>query len=237
MDKSLIEKVQKLLNLAQSSNEHESRLAAERAAELMIKHNISQQMVGELSDEEYESRDVFQGKVLPFEAHWAMMTVREHFFVEPIYLTAMKKRWMHKDDHRPAKVYFVGTQTNVEVATYVFNFLRRKFKELWKDYQERTFSPNSSKGSYYAGLVVGLDEQLSLRRQTIEQDKAMVLVRDPKLDVMTKKFHGKTKEGSTNYDTDYDAMHEGRRDGREIKIQKGIENKTVNKGLALDHKK
>ena len=236
MDKILIEKVSKLLSLANSSNEHEARLAAEKAAELMIKHNINMQQVGELSDDEYESRTTFKGKVLPFEAHWAMMTVREHFFVEAIYRRSRKVRYASYLS-KPAEVYFVGTKTNVEVASYVFDFLKRKFKELWKEYQIKTGAPHSSKGSYYAGLVVGLDEQLSLRRQTIEQDKAMVLVRDPKIDTMVDKFHGKTKESSMKYDEDYDAMHDGRKDGRNIQIQKGITSSSESKGLALDHKK
>lgn len=235
MDKILIEKVSKLLSLATSSNEHEARLATEKASELMIKHNISMQQVGELSDEEYESKDVFKGKVLPFEAHWAMMTVREHFFVEAIYRRARKPKYW--GGAQPATVYFIGTQTNVKVAEYVFDFLKKKFKELWKEYQRDNDAPHSSKGSYYAGLVVGLDQQLSLRRQTIEQDKAMVLVRDPKLDLMVDKFHGKTKETSMSYDTDYDAMSAGQEDGRNIKIQKGLESKAGSKGLALDHKK
>ena len=41
VDQNLLEKISKLLALTSSPNEHEAALAAEKAAELLAKHNLS----------------------------------------------------------------------------------------------------------------------------------------------------------------------------------------------------
>jgi hypothetical protein len=50
----IIEKIQRLLALANSDNEHEAKLAAERATALLTKHNLSMQDIA-VEEREYES--------------------------------------------------------------------------------------------------------------------------------------------------------------------------------------
>ena len=52
VDQNLLEKISKLLALASSPNEHEAALAAEKAAELLAKHNLSVADLGQDKDED-----------------------------------------------------------------------------------------------------------------------------------------------------------------------------------------
>lgn len=44
-DKSIMEKIQKLLSLANSDNENEAKMATARANELLIKYNLNLQQI------------------------------------------------------------------------------------------------------------------------------------------------------------------------------------------------
>jgi len=43
MNKKILEKIQKLLSLATSDNEHEAKAAMDKANALLVKHNLSMQ--------------------------------------------------------------------------------------------------------------------------------------------------------------------------------------------------
>lgn len=241
MDTKLLEKIQKLLSLATSANENEAKLAAEKANELMIKHNIHLSQLDHISEDEYENKEVLTSKSMPYESHWAMEVVQAHFFVRCVFRKSRKGTWLGKDKgwgNRPAQIWFVGEKTNVEVAFYVFGFLIQKYKQLWKQFQQEHDVPHSSKGSYYLGLTAGLHAQLKRKRQSMEDEMALVLVEDPNLKKMENKFHGEVKSSRTDtYDNDPYSQHHGYQEGKRLQIQKGVEHKGGNTGLKLDHKK
>jgi len=241
MDEQLLLKIQKLLSLATSSNEHEAKLAAEKANELMIKHNINLSQLNSIAPDQYINEEVVVGKSMPYEAHWVMQVLDAHFFVRCLFKASRKNAWLEKEKKwgtRPAVVWFVGEKTNVQVAHYVFGFLVQKYKQLWKQFQAEHGMPHDSKGSYYRGLTSGLDSQLRRKRQSMEDEMALVIVEDPNLKKKMAEFHPKVKVVQTEtYGNDSYAAAHGHMEGKKLKIQRGLESSAGNQGLRLGHKK
>ena len=64
----IVDKVKKLLSLAQSANEHEAKSAADMASKIMVEHNLS--VVADLSD---HITVLTRGRVLA-EGNYAMVS-------------------------------------------------------------------------------------------------------------------------------------------------------------------
>jgi hypothetical protein len=240
LDTKLLEKIQKLLSLATSPNEHEAKLAAEKANELLIRHNLSLSdlTVGESLSERYDNKPVYEGKVMSFETKWVMQLMNSHFFVQPIYRSARKVPHNPKLN-RPAHIWFVGTKTNVEVASYVFQFLCQKYKQLWKEYQTQTGAHNHLKGSYYEGLTHGIHTQLSAKRKQVETSMALVVQQDPNLRKAVDQYHGRIRSssGPNPMVDDQGVRNDGYVQGERLNISRGLTQNGGSNGLALDHKK
>lgn len=212
MKSAIVEKIQKLLSLATSSNEHEARAAAEQAARLLIKHNLKRQEVEEKRD--YETREVGSGSRLPGEYKFVQSIVRKHFFVEII---SSRAQYSGK-----TSVHFVGEAENVDVAAYVYDFLLREFRACWEAYRRETGALTRARQAYYFGLHNGLDEQLSAASRAVETETGLVVVRDPGLRLAMKNaFNIKTQPSRVSI-ADQAAVVAGEEKGRNMQIRKGI---------------
>ena len=106
----LLDRIRKLLRLAQSANQHEASLALEHAVRLAAKHKID--LASLELDPEYEKviHDHFRvGERLTYITKLVLPIVRDFFHVELVV-------------SRP-DVVFAGTTTDVAIASYVLGFL------------------------------------------------------------------------------------------------------------------
>jgi hypothetical protein len=223
-EKSILNKVQKLLSLANSDNEHEAKLAMDRANELLVKHNLTMQQAQ--TDMSYE-RNVLDDSFgrSPPEFKYICDILCNHFFVK-IISSAPQRRMK-------TSVYIMGTETNVAIATYVYGYLKSTFKSLYKVYKKETGSLSHAPSSYYAGLHKGLKAQLSETKKKVEQKAGLVLVPDAGLSrYMTKEFPSTRSSKSRSSIRDRDAFSSGKEAGRNIRISRGISS-TGSKGLYL----
>ena len=69
---SVIEKIEKLLRLSESSNEHEAQVALKKARELMLKHHIAE---NDLQGATYA--DKVEWKIVPIEYSWQLSIYSE----------------------------------------------------------------------------------------------------------------------------------------------------------------
>jgi len=218
MDQAIIEKIKKLLALATSSNEHEARLAAEKANELLIRHNLKMQ---DLADTEsvYDKSVAFEAARLKAHSRYVFSILQKHFFVVAVRSRRYDTRWLS-----PGRtvVYLVGEETNLQVAQYVYGFLDYQFPALWRQFSQT--SPRSRQRNYYAGLHAGLNEQLAVRRRAVESDTGLVVVNDPNLRPAVKRLMGKTTGGgeSKTKGRASRAFSAGLHDGRALQIRRGI---------------
>lgn len=229
--KELIEKVQKLLTLANSSNEHEAKLAAKRAHEIMLRHNLTMQSVEDHSTEYLTEDAIVAGKTVKFHQLLIGDLITEFFFCGTIINTRLhpERRW--------EKVWqLVGREENVKVAGYVFSFLTIQYPILWKQYREASQCPASSRKSYFIGLTSGINSMLIRERWSVEEETGLVVIKDAKVeekvnDICEGRAHKRSKIDSDHLD--YRAIQKGQKDGKELRLRKPLESSNESRGIAL----
>lgn len=224
MNDKVIEKIQKLLSLANSPNEHEAKLATEKANELLIKFNLSMQDVSKESQKEYLEKTVEDSKRRSAESYHVTQIIVSHFFVKALMRTV----------NRRTTVYFLGEATNVQIASYVYSYLIRAYRECWEKHRELYDSPVKAKHSYYSGLSYGLSEQLKVKRKSVEAETGLMVIEDPDLVEKVSKYKHAKHRKESNRDTH--AEYVGYQDGLQLRIKRGIENQSEDNGLYLEKK-
>lgn len=210
----IVNKIQKLLALANSDNKNEAELASKKAQELLIKHNIS------MSEVESANSDYFETSLdLPersSERKFIDSLLNNYFFVF-IY-----------SDKKLNKIIFIGKKENVEVALYVRSFLENSFKRLYKLENESRQWKGKHRSSFYLGLYKGLKEKLEEQKQTIDTDNKLIIINKTLTNYVHNKISGiKTTQQKTNA-SNQDALQSGFNHGKNLNISKGLGEKNQN---------
>ena len=214
----IIAKIKKLLALSTSSNEHEAKLAAEKAAELLTRYNLSQQdVVG--ASYQYVDGSKRMGLRATAENKYICNILQKFFFVV-IFRWAQRETFSGGRSQVGKYITIVGKDHNVEIAIYVHDFLQGAFRRCWKDYKKS--NPSAHRTSYYYGLYVGLVAKLEASQQKVQQqyglvlkeDKALIKYADEKYDLSG----GKTQTVKVNKRD----SEKGIEDAKNINIYKGV---------------
>ena len=167
---------------------------------------------------EYEKNILAEGSRKAPEDKFILSILTNHFFVN---IVSSRERYVNG---RITKTYILGTDTNVQIATYVYGYLKITYKKLFKEYKKVTGCPASARQSYYCGLMQGLSEQLAKTRKQTEQETGLVVVRDSGLEkYMRDAFPRLKSKSSSTSIRDKTALNTGRKDGEKIRISKGIQ--------------
>jgi hypothetical protein len=241
VDQSLLLKIQKLLALATSPNEHEAKAAATKAQELLIRHNLTAEDVElktEQLDDKYESKTVYENKRMELEVKWVRDIIQWYFFVDVVWRDARIVPF-HKHLNKPARVFFIGKKTNVQVASYVFDFLRHKYWDLWEEYKAHSGAHNHVRGAYWEGLTHGICYQLEAGKKRVQEETALVIRKDPNIKKAVEKYHGniRTVQPVKPMVDDSSSYSEGAKAGKALKIARGLGSSGGSSNLSLDHKK
>lgn len=225
-NKQVLDKVKKLLSLANSDNENEAKLAADRANELLTRHNLSIQDITE--GREYSTVRIVGGSRRKFHHELIYSLMMEFFYVEIVQVQKRGIPGLTKDQ---LIAVIVGEEHNVQIAKYVFEFLDRALMSGWKNFKAK-YEAQGYKGltthkkSYIAGFYAGVRENLEATKTKVQQEVGLVIVKDPGIkDFMDDMFGGKLEEGkSLSTDTRGGiAMDEGYEQGKETKIAAGLD--------------
>lgn len=220
----IIEKIQKLLALATSSNPHEAALAARKAQDLLIKYNLDFQDLKVNFD--YTHEEIEFGLKRPAEYLYVTTILSDFFFVKTIYLSPNLRTG------QKAKIQIVGDKINVKIAIYVYSFLTRSFKEIWNKYKVENDADAIFKRQFYQGIFNGLRTQLREQAAASCEERGLVVVEDKGLTNYFKELHPKTCSlNSSGYKKDNDVYGAGYEEGQKLKINKSIETKSDKVGL------
>jgi hypothetical protein len=217
MGDDLIRKVEKLLALAGSANEHEARLAAAKAYELLHKHNAGLDAV-ERARRGYVSRVLWSGRRPPSEWRSCQVVLKRFFYVHPVRLGV-------------PGMYVgvaVGSTVNTTIAEHVYHFLARTFRRSWADRRKRLGKRAGKRAALYRGLLVGVLHTL------YEQAGGAFPPEDPALPAAAERMHGALGSGrkSPRVRTG-NAYREGYHEGRRVRLHKAVEGHSENSGKAL----
>jgi hypothetical protein len=213
----VIERIQKLLALAESSNENEAQAAMNAAQRLMLKHNLEAVASGRIEASSFRHLGRATGRVS--EAERILATIlAEHFFVDSIWVPV----WRAKEGKRGSVLEVCGRLENLEMAEYVYAFLFGTADRLWKDHRSAMGTrSNRDRRAYVAGVMSGFKKHLEeqARRSAAE---GLVWVSDPEVMQYFKQRHPRvrwTRHVSTRNST---AHQRGVEAGRKIVLHRGV---------------
>ena len=212
----IIQKIQKLLALANSDNENEAKVAMNMANTLLLKHNLSmQQISGRQSD--YQKKIAKESiLMLAFYQKQILGLLTKYFFV---------KATVGGDNRSAGEKYIqlIGMKGNCEVAHYVFAFLDRAYPQLWAEYAKKNPSNRFLSQSYYEGLTDGIEEVLKATKLRVEEETGLILRKDEKLEEFVDKLtKGRTIRQNQRLETDDSVFEDGLNDGKKVTIRKPI---------------
>ena len=216
----LLERMRKLLALAQSSNRFEAENAAASAQRMMLKYNL------QLTEDETPNihlRAIQLGtpiRRIYEHQSWVGSILTDHFFVRaiwmPVYLPLMGKS---------AQILEIcGNSANLSLAEYVHDFLHESATRLWKAHQQsHGIRANRDRLTFFAGVMRGFYDRLNQQYTDLEQEHGLVLNKDRHLDDYFSRRFPKSRSFSGSSRSRKAAYQDGQKAGKSIILSKPIE--------------
>ncbi|MBS0655750.1 MAG: DUF2786 domain-containing protein, partial [Verrucomicrobia bacterium] len=163
---SIFRKIQKLMALASSSNEHEAEQAMIKSQELLLKHNMDSQAIE--SDEEEK---MYLKRILKQKKKDAKMTsiarILQTFFVSTVYNRAGDYSYLE----------ILGSKVNVDIAEYVAGVLQHELDTLWlKAKNIANLKGTIAKNSFFLGLAKGYCNKIEALKRVHSSDQSNALM-------------------------------------------------------------
>ncbi|MEK6554311.1 MAG: DUF2786 domain-containing protein [Bdellovibrionota bacterium] len=211
----VLEKVKKLLQLAQSTDTHEAELATVRANEILLRYNLS--LLGSLTDDEPLYMDRIFEQPRRNAKIDAIYDILRHFIVRPVL--------SHTKDTCVLEV--TGSLTNVKLARYIAGFLDRELDTLWQAAQKaHELRGRRAKNSFFLGVARGFDEKMKVSKESFSPtDKKSLVTIEEKLNVDMRAIYRRLSYSASSSRTDENAQSVGHKKGRELNIRAGVESK------------
>jgi len=153
VDSNLLAKISKLLALANSPNEHEAALAAEKAAELLARHNLSVADLGEDKDKDITKNIVDKtGRYVTWKM-WILAGIARANGCQAMRST------------KTGEMRLVGTETNITVSQSVYEYLIAVVNKLVKQHKGKG---RAFINAFRVGCATRLRQRLEERRKNME---------------------------------------------------------------------
>ena len=212
----VLERVEKLLALAQSQNQHEAEAAAAAAQRLMLKHNLTVSG-GEALSYSFRHLGRITGRVTEWERRLGNI-LNQHFFVEVIWVPAFRR----DEQKRGSVLEAIGSAENLDMAEYAYEFLARTAERLWQEHKrQQGVSGNRDRLTYYAGVMSGFAQKLATQAKE-HRAHGLVWVPQAALQGYTRKRHPYLRTVSHQGHRKGDAFAHGQQAGRELVLHRGI---------------
>lgn len=216
----ILRQVEKLFALGDSPNEEEARSAIAKANELLQKYNL--EFVGKDTDTIVQ-KTVYSGKTKASIISAISHLCQELFNVHPV--------WGRFGN--PISLEFNGTEENVEVASYVFEFVEREVERFYKRARkEHGLKGRTAKINYIEAL---LSEYVKNAKATNEKPEAEMTVEEKDFKQSLVKssreeyrrvnkvvYENRLRSTYSSRRSDPNARSAGRNDSSRFSINKGV---------------
>lgn len=226
-NEKLLAKLEKLLALAGSSNEHEASLAMEKAIQIAVANNVDLSRVARNAYQEIVKESLGLNANRLSVTH-KFVTDIIHSYFEVKVITAGNRKWGRQ-------IYFIGHKDKIDFAKFLHTYLTNTFFNLWYAFYKK--NPNvtvsTARESYFYGLYSGLckklDDAKAEAEKAIDKDaqgnySLMVVTSAKELQQAVYKFFpecttAKSKEVTLK---SQDAVNSGFSDGQKINVYAGL---------------
>ena len=212
----VLERVAKLLALAESSNEHEAQAAMSAAQRLMLKHNLESVLDGRTQAYDFRHLGAPSGRIPESERLLASI-LADHFFVEVIWVPV----WRPLEGKRGSVLEVCGTPENLELAAYVRDFVMHTGERLWREYRGVRRTPGRERQRFLAGVVTGFRDKLE-REQRKNRSEGLVWQGDGELHSFFRRRHPHVRYSRHAAHTGSEAYARGREAGQRLVLHRGL---------------
>jgi hypothetical protein len=213
-----IERIARLLALAESSNVHEAEAAMSAAQRLMLKHNLSVTHEAAVRAG-YSFRHLGRpsGRVTESERILASILAK-HFFVEviwiPVYRPLVGKRG--------SVLEICGSPANLEMAEYVHSYLTHAADRSWDEHKRVTgIRSNRDRRTFLAGVMTGFEGKLA-REAKKHQSEGLVWVKDADLSGFFRRRHPHIRNVRYGGMRKNETWEHGREAGRKLILHRAV---------------
>jgi hypothetical protein len=227
-------RVKKLMALAESPNQHEAEAAMAKAHELIAKYNLDQWT----QDDDRNFTSLFIGRPALRHApedYGLAHLLQDFYFVQGIWVSS----YVPEKGKMGRVLEVSGTIQNIQMASYVHDFVRRFIRSQWTDYNEEKGLNRYRQTDFAVGIIEGFRSQLESQKKAKEKSQdplALMKMEDPLLiEYVAYKYPHtvKVKRGAASQDQS--VMKDGKRVGKRLIISKGIANHGGNRGLRIEN--
>lgn len=213
----VIEKITRLLALAESPNQHEAEAAMVAAQRLLLKYNVD--LANAAGAQGYRFRHLGEPSGRIYEPERLLATIlARHFFVEAIWVSVFRPL----EGKSGSVLEICGTPENLEIAAYVWDYLRTTAERLWRDHKrEQGVTSDRERRAYLAGVMAGIHDKLA-RGERAEARTGLVWVKDADLGDYYRRRHPYVRHVRYAGERKTGAFDHGRAAGRRVELHKGV---------------
>jgi hypothetical protein len=227
----IVDRVARLLALAESPNRNEAEAAMAAAQRLMLKHNLDAARAAAARAYGFAHLGRATGRVVEHERIVAMI-LGKHFFVEAIWIPVYRPL----EGKRGSVLEICGTRANLAIAEYVHEFLGQTADRLWIDHRRaHGIQSNRERRAYLAGVMTGFADTLA-KQDTKSRSEGLVWVGDGDLARYFRRRHPPVRHVRHSGPQRTDAWVHGREAGRKIVLHRPVHGAAVSRGRLLPAK-
>jgi hypothetical protein len=213
----VLERVAKLLALAESQNEHEAQAAMSAAQRLMLKHNIESLTREARSSYDFRHLGAPSGRIGESQRLLAAI-LADHFFVEVIWVPV----WRPLDGKRGSVLEVCGSPENLELAAYVHAFVNHTGERLFREYRAVDTRRNArERERFLAGLMAGFREKLETERKR-SRSEGLIWRGDGALHDFFRARHPHIRMTRHATHSGTEAYARGREAGKRLVVHRGV---------------
>jgi hypothetical protein len=230
-EQRILDRVGKLLALAESPNEHEAQSAMAAAQKLLLKHNLEDRK--RLHARGYAYRHVGAASSRHGEHEKILGTLLgKHFFVEAIWIPV----YLAREGKRAKVLELIGSPANLEIAEYVHSYLLATAEALWRDHKiALRIASDRERRTFLAGVMSGFSAKLGREAQK-NREQGLVWIKDGDLEQFFGKRHPKVRSFKYGGGPKSEAFVHGRSAGEKIVLHRGVTAGPVARGRLLPPK-
>ncbi len=227
-EERVLDRVAKLLALAESPNENEAQSAMAAAQRLLLKHNLEHR--GRVHARGYAFRHLGAPSQRRGEHEKILGTILgRHFFVEAIWIPI----YVPAEARRATVLEVIGSPANLEIASYVYDYLLHTAERLWVEHRRtNAIDGNRDRRTFLAGVMSGFMAKLA-REEKKQREEGLVWVKDGDLEDYFGKRHPRVRTFRYGGGPRREAFVHGRAAGEKIVLHRGVAAGPVANGRLL----
>lgn len=222
----ITQRIQRLLKLGESSNQHEAQAAVRKAKQLLQRHQLEHLDLSEQPNYVVRYLGAARTRLPAAEKVLAGILARD-FFVTAIWVPGSAPT-----SEKPTKVLEIsGLKHHVDLAEHVHSFLLRTIEALWREAKKTMgYRGRSEKRSFSLGILQGFSEKEALATGTTE----LVKRHDELLRGFVRARHPRLRRGRTTTVRRDLAYQQGHLEGSRIMLKSPIPEKAPDKRSHLN---